>query len=88
MSRNTVLSGMKEIASGAGPSDRVRAPGAGRRFLIDEQPGLLQDLDDLVEPESRGDPMSVSIPAFSYTQSGSFRTPPVGGRLAADVGSS
>ncbi len=31
---------------------------------------------------------SVSIPAFSYTQSGSFRTPPVGGRLAADVGSS
>ncbi len=58
MSRNTVLSGMKEIASGAGPSDRVRAPGAGRRFLIDEQPGLLQDLDDLVEPESRGDPMS------------------------------
>ncbi len=58
LSRSTVITGAKEMAAGAGPSDRVRAPGAGRRFLIDEQPGLLQDLDDLVEPESRGDPMS------------------------------
>ncbi len=58
LSRNTVIAGAKEMAAGAGPSDRVRAPGAGRRFLIDEQPGLLADLDDLVEPDSRGDPMS------------------------------
>ncbi|MGH9268543.1 MAG: ISAzo13 family transposase, partial [Acidimicrobiales bacterium] len=58
LSRNTVISGGKEIAAGAGPSDRVRAPGAGRRFLIDEQPGLLVELDDLVEPDARGDPMS------------------------------
>lgn len=58
LSRNTVISGVRALEAGAGPSDRVRAPGAGRRFLIDEQPGLLQDLDDLVEPESRGDPMS------------------------------
>jgi hypothetical protein len=58
MSRSTVISGVKEMAAGAGPSDRVRAPSAGRRFLIDEQPGLLSELDDLVEPEARGDPMS------------------------------
>jgi DNA-binding phage protein len=58
LSRNTVISGVREIEAGAGPSDRVRAPGAGRRFLIDEQPGLLQELDDLVEPTARGDPMS------------------------------
>jgi hypothetical protein len=58
MSRNTVISGAKEIGAGAQPSDRVRAPGAGRRFLIDEQPRLLQELDDLVEPTARGDPMS------------------------------
>ena len=58
LSRNTVISGAREIEAGAGPSDRVRAPGAGRRPLIDEQPGLLHELDDLVEPESRGDPMS------------------------------
>lgn len=58
LSRNTVISGVRGIVAGAGPSDRVRAPGAGRRALIDEQPGLLVGLDDLVEPDSRGDPMS------------------------------
>lgn len=58
LSRNTVISGARDVAVGVGPSDRVRAPGAGRRTLIDEHPGLLQELDDLVEPESRGDPMS------------------------------
>ncbi len=58
LSRNTVMSGGREIEAGAAPSDRVRAPGAGRRFLIDEQPDLLQELDDLVEPTARGDPMS------------------------------
>ena len=31
MSRNTVLTGMKEMAAGAAPSARVRAPGARRR---------------------------------------------------------
>jgi Rhodopirellula transposase DDE domain len=58
LSRNTVISGMRELVAGAGPSERVRAPGAGRRMLIDEQPGLLAGLDSLVDPESRGDPMS------------------------------
>jgi hypothetical protein len=58
MSRNTVISGIKEIESGVEATGRVRAVGAGRRFLIDEQPGLLQELDDLVEPTARGDPMS------------------------------
>jgi Rhodopirellula transposase DDE domain len=58
LSRSTVIAGVKEMTAGAGPSDRVRSLGAGRRFLIDEQPGLLQELDDLVEPEARGDPMS------------------------------
>ena len=58
LSRNTVISGMRELEAGAGPAQRVRAPGAGRRMLIDEQPGLLAELDGLVDPESRGDPMS------------------------------
>jgi len=58
LSRNTVMSGARDIEAGVGPSERVRAPGAGRRFLIDEQPDLLQELDDLVEPTARGDPMS------------------------------
>jgi len=58
MSRNTLLTGARELAGGAGPSDRVRRPGAGRKRRIDVDPELLVVLDGLVEPESRGDPMS------------------------------
>jgi len=58
MSRNTVMDGAKEIGSGAGPSDRGRREGGGPPRLIDLDPDLLTDLDDLVEPDARGDPMS------------------------------
>jgi Rhodopirellula transposase DDE domain len=58
MSRNTVLDGTKEYDSGAGPSERVRREGGGPPRLIDNDPDLLTDLDDLVEPDARGDPMS------------------------------
>jgi hypothetical protein len=37
---------------------RVRAPGGGRKRLVDLDASLLADLDALVEPTSRGDPMS------------------------------
>jgi hypothetical protein len=37
---------------------RIRAPGGGRKKLVDTDPTLLADLDALVEPTSRGDPMS------------------------------
>ena len=59
MSRNTVISGTREIALGVGPSDRVRAKGAGPKLLIDTRPGLLEALDELVHPETRGTPMSL-----------------------------
>jgi hypothetical protein len=58
MSSRTVLDGAQEFDAGAAPSDRVRRPGGGRPKLIDVDPDLLGDLDDLVEPEARGDPMS------------------------------
>ncbi len=58
MSRNTLLTGARELAGGAGPSDRVRRPGGGRKKAIDLDPEMLVLLDSLVEPESRGDPMS------------------------------
>lgn len=58
MSRNTVLAGRKSAAANEAPSDRVRGEGGGRPKLIDLDPDLLLDLDDLVEPDSRGDPMS------------------------------
>ena len=37
---------------------RVRRLGGGRKMLVDRQPGLLEALDRLVDPETRGDPMS------------------------------
>jgi hypothetical protein len=58
MSRNTLISGAAELAGEAGPSDRVRRPGGGRKKAVELDPDLLVVLDSLVEPESRGDPMS------------------------------
>ena len=58
MSSRTVFDGTKEVAGGAGPSDRVRREGGGRPRLIDIDPDVLVNLDDLVEPDARGDPMS------------------------------
>ena len=58
LSRNTLIGGARELEGGAGPSERVRRPGAGRKKALDVDPELLAALDSLVEPESRGDPMS------------------------------
>ena len=71
MSRTTVYAGLAEIeaaemsarkrrkvAEPAVASSRIRAPGGGRKKLIDFDESLLADLDALVEPTSRGDPMS------------------------------
>ena len=58
MSRNTVIKAEAEVAAGIDPSSRLRAPGGGDKLLIDKQPGLLEALDELVGPETRGNPMS------------------------------
>jgi hypothetical protein len=59
MSRNTVKNGAQAVATGdAVPVARVRCEGGGRKRLIDKDPNLLLELDDLVSPEARGDPMS------------------------------
>jgi hypothetical protein len=66
--RNTIHAGLRELQAGAGggpdPSPRpgaarrVRAPGGGRKPLTAHDPALLRDLEALVEPVTRGDPMS------------------------------
>jgi transposase len=58
MSRNTVIKAEGEVKAGIEPSDQLRAPGGGDKSLIDTQPGLLEALDELVNPETRGNPMS------------------------------
>jgi hypothetical protein len=59
MSRNTVIKAEAEVTAGIEPSDRLRAVGGGDKPLIDKQPGLLAALDELVHPETRGNPMSL-----------------------------
>ena len=58
MCRNTVITGAKETDAAAVGVDRVRREGGGRKRLIDKDPYLLLELDDLVSPDARGDPMS------------------------------
>jgi transposase len=57
MSRSTVQSAVSQVDEGIEVSGRVRAPGGGRPRATDRDPTLLEDLDALVEPETRGDPM-------------------------------
>src|SRR5487761_1764115 len=59
MSRNTVIKAEREVTQGVEPSERLRAPGGGDRPLTEKQPGLLDALDKLVHPGTRGDPMSL-----------------------------
>ena len=59
MSRSTVRIGMREIAQKVvAPSERVRASGGGRKHVTEKQPGLMTALERLVDPATRGDPMS------------------------------
>lgn len=65
LSRVTIRAGLKELdlpvaasARGAHGGHRVRRPGGGRKPLADHDPKLLSALETLVDPVTRGDPMS------------------------------
>jgi transposase len=64
LSRTTIYAGLSELkvaappAAGRGERARVRSVGGGRKKLIDKDASLLSALDALVEPTTRGDPMS------------------------------
>lgn len=47
LSRSTLLAGAAELAGGAGPSDRVRRPGGGRKKATDLGPDPLVILGGL-----------------------------------------
>jgi transposase len=56
---STIRRGLAELEDPAPLSaDRVRRPGGGRHTLVANDPQLLADLDGLVAPGARGDPMS------------------------------
>jgi Rhodopirellula transposase DDE domain len=57
--RDTVRRGLAELNAEADEDPaRVRKPGGGRKQAKDEQPGLLDALRELIEPNTRGDPDS------------------------------
>src|SRR5208283_5279749 len=61
IARSTIGRGLAELRSEAGPvtsSRRVRRVGGGRKRATEKDPTLLSDLKRLVEPTTRGDPMS------------------------------
>lgn len=58
IARPTIRKGRSEIESGLISTRRIRRPGAGRPSLEKRQPGLEEALERLVDPATRGDPMS------------------------------
>jgi len=63
VSRRAITEGMKELrkpkAAEAGlEANRIRRRGAGRKRTVDKDSTLLEDLDRLVDPATRGDPES------------------------------
>ncbi len=63
LSRTTISGGIREQQAGAegevGESQsRVRRPGGDRKPLVEHDTRLLRDLEDLVDPVTRGDPQS------------------------------
>jgi hypothetical protein len=60
LSRTTIAAGLADLneANSEPVSPRIRRPGAGRPHLVDADPSLWSALDALVDPVTRGDPMS------------------------------
>lgn len=58
LSRVTITKGLQELDEPPLPEGRVRRPGGGRPALVERDPDLLERLEALVEPLTRGDPAS------------------------------
>ena len=58
LSRTTIHRGLCELDREELPPERSRRPGGGRKKIRDQDPAVLKELRDLVDPSSRGDPMS------------------------------
>jgi len=58
---DTVARGVREIEGQPEPQQRVRAAGGGRKKLSETDPTLAAQLLSLVDPVTRGDPMSLLV---------------------------
>jgi len=58
ISQPTITKALHELEQPMPPPGRVRRVGGGRKKQLDRDPALLAALEALVEPDTRGDPMS------------------------------
>src|SRR3989304_6944338 len=58
LSRMTVHTGIAELREGGEPKEGIRREGGGRKRIIELEPCLIKELEALLEPDTRGDPMS------------------------------
>ena len=58
LSRTTIHRGLQELQGNEVPRERVRQSGGGRKRIQHKQPGVVKELERLVDPTTRGDPMS------------------------------
>ena len=60
MAVDTIRKGIAELEAGEQlERGRVRRPGAGRKSLVESDPKILEDIERLVDADSRGDPESL-----------------------------
>jgi transposase len=58
VSRPTIYRGLRELLEESAEVLMVRSPGGGRKRIEEVDPTILDDLDQLIAPDTRGDPMS------------------------------
>jgi transposase len=58
LSRTTLHKGLQELEGSQVPVERVRREGGGRKRKSEQDPAVVKELERLVDPATRGDPMS------------------------------
>src|SRR6266446_8258572 len=58
LNRSTLHRGLKDLTAPALPAERVRHEGGGRKRIREQHPEIVQELEQLVDPVTRGDPQS------------------------------
>jgi len=58
MSTNTITRGIREIEAGNEDDSRIRNKGSGRKKLTSKYPDIKKCIEEIIEPDTRGDPES------------------------------
>lgn len=85
VAESTVSRGKRELEHAEAPAGRVRAPGAGRKSLREDDPGLVPALLALVEPDQRGDPESPLLWTVKSTRNLAAELTCQGHRVGSDT---